>query len=53
MDDLDGKCFRCANCGTEFDQSPALDACRICKQNNCRDCMSADGVCVPCSQLKR
>ncbi len=52
MPDLKGKCFKCSACGVEFDESPAVGVCRICEKVHCNECMTKEGVCVPCDELK-
>ena len=46
------KKFECAACGEEFDREMAVGECRMCHRNYCAECISSEGICVPCEEKK-
>ncbi|MCK8602083.1 hypothetical protein [Desulfoferrobacter suflitae] len=44
------KKFECVACGQEFDREMAVKECRMCHRNYCDECISAEGICVPCDE---
>ena len=44
--------FVCAACGKEYDRESAVSECRECHRHYCEECMSHEGLCVPCGERK-
>ena len=44
--------FVCASCKSLYELESAVSNCRICNETYCEECMNADGVCVPCGEVK-
>lgn len=44
--------FVCAGCGEEYERETAVSECRMCHRTFCDECISDEGVCVPCEETK-
>jgi hypothetical protein len=42
--------FSCVACGLDFDRETAVKECRICHRTHCDECISDEGICVPCAE---
>lgn len=44
--------FVCAGCGEEYERETAVSECRMCHRTFCDECISDEGVCVPCEEAR-
>lgn len=42
--------FTCAACGKEYDREMAVPECKMCHRTHCSECISEEGICVPCEE---
>jgi hypothetical protein len=42
--------FVCSGCGKEYDRETAVGECRMCHRTVCDECISEEGICVPCEE---
>jgi hypothetical protein len=42
--------FDCSSCGQDYDRESAVKECRICHRTYCDECISDEGICVPCRE---
>jgi len=40
--------FSCSACGLDYSRETAVKECRICHRAHCEECISEEGLCVPC-----
>lgn len=45
--------FECVACGKEFDRETAVKECRTCHRTYCDECISSEGICVPCEEKEK
>jgi hypothetical protein len=44
------KTFDCSACGRDFAHEMAVNECRRCHRSYCDECISEEGLCVPCEE---
>ena len=44
--------FTCAACGEDYARETAVVECRVCHRSYCNECISEQGICVPCEEKK-
>jgi hypothetical protein len=42
--------FECVACAEDYSRETAVKECRICHRTSCVECISEEGICVPCSK---
>jgi len=45
--------FTCAACGKEYDREMAVQECKICHRTHCSECISDEGICIPCEEKQK
>lgn len=44
--------FDCSACGREYEHESSVKECRICHRTFCDECVSDEGICIPCDRAE-
>lgn len=42
--------FSCVACGEDYEHETGVQECKMCHRLYCQECISDEGICVPCDE---